>query len=372
MFFNKIRRLLVKIKSTKCVLSISYFISFIVLAGYFVIKLTLCQVEKDKEYYQILHKTQRMYLEGIQNEIAKIFDILEIAHNTPHNVEFLRRNLLLNFIRVSNIIEHYYKPFELQASPNILEITAGFYTVQTDIQLLRQFISKNIPQNINFKIYINNQAIVGNGEKSNIFIENTTASSFSSVITLLTSIKKDFLSKDKNKIIRAQILEIGILIIPIIIINFIFRRIYIRSILRNFKDMKLSYSDLMKERNSLLQLIKTKSKWNELIITKIKQRVKNKALKADDALDDILYFPLLLEEDQHASIESVIFFEDLISSLEYSLHKKKVDFRYLVTGDIFTVRLSKESFYQLIFSLVHNVLHLSSNKSSLMSKSVAE
>jgi len=114
--------------------------------------------------------------------------------------------------------------------------------------------------------------------------------------------------------------------------------------------------------------MRTKNKYNELLIIKIKQKVKNKALEVEDSLDDLLYFPLLIEEDQCSSIESAIFFEDLNSFFQYSINKKKIDFRYSVTCNVFTVYLSKESFYQLIFSLFHNVLHLLNNKSSLVVK----
>lgn len=132
--------------------------------------------------------------------------------------------------------------------------------------------------------------------------------------------------------------------------------------------MKLSYVNLLEEQNLLLRHIKIKNKYNELLITKIKQKVKNKALEVEDSLDDLLYFPLLIEEDQCSSIESAVFFEDLTSFFQYSINKKKIDFWYSVTCNVFTVYLSKESFYQLTFSLFYNVLHLLNNKSSLVVK----
>ena len=156
---------------------------------------------------------------------------------------------------------------------------------------------------------------MGNGNKGDIFIKNTVTSPFSSVITLILSIKEDYISEDKNKIIRAQILEFIIIITPIIIINIIFGKIYLFSITRRFKTMKLSYVNLREEQSLLSRHMKTKNKYNELLITKIKQKVKNKALEVEDSLDDLLYFPLLIEEDQCSSIESAIFFEDLTSFL---------------------------------------------------------
>jgi len=368
MFYRRICQFLVKFKGIKYTLLISYFSSFIILAIFFGVKLKLCLIEKDKEYYRILYTTKQIHLEAIQNELMKILNILEIVHNKPHNVDFLSRNLLLNFIRISKITEHPNKPFKIHTAFNSVEITAGFYSVQADTQLLRQFISKNIPQNINFKIYINNQIIADNGEKGDIFIENTVTSSFSSVITLVLSMKEDYLSKDKSKMIGTQILEFIIVITPLIIINIVFGRLYLFSIIRRFKTIKLSYLSLLEERNLLLRQAKAKNKCNELLITKIKQRVKNKALEREDILDDMLYFPLLVEEDQCSSIDSDIFFEDLASFFQYSMNKKKVDFQYSVTRQVFTVHLSKESFYQLTFSLLHNVLHLLNNKSSLVIK----
>jgi len=368
MLYKKIYRFLAKFKKIKYTLLISYILSFIILAVFSSIKFKLSLIEKDKEYYRILHTTRQIHLEVIENELMKILNVLEIVHDKPNNVDFFKRNLLLNFLRISNITEHTEKPFKIDNSFNSTEITAGFYSVRVDTQLLKRFISKNIPQNINFKIDINNQVIVGNGNKGDIFIKNTVTSPFSSVITLILSIKEDYISEDRNKIIRAQILEFIIIITPIIIINIIFGKIYLFSITRRFKTMKLSYVNLREEQSLLSRHMKTKNKYNELLITKIKQKVKNKALEVEDSLDDLLYFPLLIEEDQCSSIESAIFFEDLTSFFQYSINKKKIDFRYSVTCNVFTVYLSKENFYQLTFSLFHNVLHLLNNKSFLFIK----
>ena len=368
MLFKKIYRFLAKFKTVKYTLLISYLLSFTILAVFLSIKLKLSLIEKDKEYYRILHITRQIHLEVIENELMKILNILEIVHNKPNNVDFLKRNLLLNFVRISNITEHTNKPFKIDNSFNSTEITAGFYSIQIDRQLLKRFISKNISQNINFKIDIDHQIIAGNGDKGDIFIKNTVTSPFSSLITLILSMKEDYISKDKNKIIRAQILEFIIIIIPIIIINIVFGKLYLLSITRRFKTMKLSYVNMLEEQSLLSQHTKTKNKYNELLLTKIKQKVKNKALEGEDSLDDLLYFPLLIEEDQYSSIESAIFFEDLTSFFQHSINKKKIDFRYSVTCNVFTVYLSKESFYQLTFSLFHNVLHLLNNKSSLVIK----
>jgi|TARA_B110000503_G_scaffold125183_1_gene192485 hypothetical protein len=368
MFYNKICQLLIKFKKIKHILLISYFLSFIIIVIFLGIKLKLCFIEKDKEYYQILYTTKQIHLEVIQKELIKILNILDIVHNKPNNVDFLSKNLLLNFIRISNITEHPNKPFKIHTVPNSVEITSGFYSVQVDTQLLRQFVSKNIPQNINFEIYINNQIIADNGERGNIFVENTVASSLPSLITLVLSMQEDYLSKDKSKIIRIQILEFITIITPIIIINMVFGRVYLFSTIKRLKTIKFSYSKLLKERDLLLQHMKTKNKCNELLLTKIKQKVKNKALKGGKILDDILYFPLLVEENQYSSIDSITFFEDLTSFFQYSINKKKVNFQYSVTTNAFNVNLSKESFYQLVFSLFHNVLYLLNKKSSLVIK----
>lgn len=368
MLYKKIYRFLAKFRTVKYSLLISHLVTFIILAVFLGIKLKLSLIEKDEEYYRILHTTRQIHLEVIENELIKILSVLEMVHEKPNNVDFLKRNLLLNFIRISDISEHINKPFKIHKSFNSIEITAGFYSIQIDAQLLKRFISKNISQNINFKIDIDHQVIVGNGDKGDISIKNTVTLPFSSVITLILSIKEDYLSKDKNKIIRAQILEFITIITPIIIINILFGKLYLLSITRRFKTMKLSYVNMLEEQNLLLRHMKTKNKYNELLIIKIKQKVKNKALEVEDSLNDLLYFPLLIEEDRCSSIESAIFFEDLTSFFKYLINKKKIDFRYSVTCNFFTVYLSKDSFYQLIFSLFHNVLHLLNNKSSLVVK----
>jgi len=368
MLYKKIYRFLAKFKTVKYTLLISYLLSFTILAVFLGIKLKLSLIEKDEEYYRILYTTRQIHLEAIENELMKILNVLEIIHDKPNNIDFLKRNLLLNFIRISNITEHTDKPFKIDNSFNLTEITAGFYSIQIDRQLLKRFISKNISQNISFKIDIDHQVIVDNGAKGDIFIKNTATSPFSSVITLILSMKENCISKDKNKIIRAQILEFIIIITPIIIINIVFGKLYLLSITRRFKTIKLSYVNLLEEQNLLLRHMKTKNKYNELLIIKIKQKVKNRALEGEDSLDDLLYFPLLIEKDRCSSIESAIFFEDLTSFFKYSINKKKIDFRYSVTCNVFTVHLSKESFYQLIFSLFYNVLHLLNNKSSLVVK----
>ena len=58
----------------------------------------------------------------------------------------------------------------------------------------------------------------------------------------------------------------------------------------------------------------------------------------------------------------------MTSFFQYSINKKKIDFQYSGTDNAFAVHLSKESFYQLTFSLIHNILHLLNNKSFLVIK----
>ena len=88
MLFKKNYRFLAKFKTVKYTLLISCLLSFTILAVFLSIKLKLSLIEKDKEYYRILHITRQIHLEVIENELMKILNILEIVHNKPNNVDF--------------------------------------------------------------------------------------------------------------------------------------------------------------------------------------------------------------------------------------------------------------------------------------------
>ena len=77
-----------------------------------------------------MHTTRQIHIEVIENELMKILNVLDIVHDKPNNVDFFKKNLLLNFIRISNITEHTEKPFKIDNSFNSTEITAGFYSVR--------------------------------------------------------------------------------------------------------------------------------------------------------------------------------------------------------------------------------------------------
>jgi hypothetical protein len=368
MLYKKTNSFFVKLRWQQYALLISYVLSFIILVIFFGIRLKLVFLEKDKEYYCILYGTKQIYLENIQNEFTKILQILEIIHKKPYSIDFLRSNLSLNYIRILNLLEHNQKSFNLDATFNRVGITLGFYTVQVDVQSLKNVLLRNISNNIDFKIYINDQLIVDNGEISDIFIKNSETLPLSSIMTSILSINKDYLLQEKSTIIRHQILEFIMIVIPIIIINIILSKVYLYSVTKKLKTVAQSYFNLFEEQNMLLQQIKVKNQCNEFLITKIKQKIQKVALEEKDIFRSILYFPLLIEEDQNVTIDSVMFFEDLVSFFQYSINKKKVDFQYSVTSNIFAVHLSRESFYQLIFSLFHNILYLLSKKSSLAIK----
>ena len=94
MLYKKIYRFLAKFKKIKYTLLISYILSFIILAVFSSIKFKLSLIEKDKEYYRILHTTRQIHLEVIENELMKILNVLEIVHDKPNNVDFFKRNLV--------------------------------------------------------------------------------------------------------------------------------------------------------------------------------------------------------------------------------------------------------------------------------------
>lgn len=50
--------------------------------------------------------------------------------------------------------EHINNPFKIHNSFNSTEITAGFYSVQIDRQLLKRLISKNIPKTSTLKLIL--------------------------------------------------------------------------------------------------------------------------------------------------------------------------------------------------------------------------
>lgn len=361
---------LAKLKSTKYILLLSYFASFVILIISFGIKFKLSSIEQDKEYYRMLDQAKQIHFQIIQNELIKTLTLLDIVHKNSRNLSFLRKNLLFNFIRISDVIEFpsFKDTFKLKTTPNLVDISAGFYTIQIDTNLLKHSLSKNISTDMNFTIYINDQVVVNKGEQGTVFTQNKIDSPFLSVITITLSIKEDCLRQNKIRSIKTQLLEFILIIVPIIIINIIFRRFYLNAIIKKFKAVEVAHLNLLEEQSLLMRHLKTKSYCNELLVAKIKKTIKDRALEETGTVDDILYFPLLIEEDQCGFISSATFFEDLTSFFQYSINKKKIDFQYSGTDNAFAVHLSKESFYQLTFSLIHNILHLLNNKSFLVIK----
>ena len=126
--------------------------------------------------------------------------------------------------------------------------------------------------------------------------------------------------------------------------------------------LKKEHKSLALERELLFKHMKSRKSYNNLLFNGIREGFKNDLL--EEKYDSIYLFPIIVRNFSKSKIEITKLEEEIRNFFGYQLYSKEIELR-VKSSDIVNTHLTKESFYQLIYSLLNILLDLLQKNSNI-------
>jgi hypothetical protein len=353
-----------------------FFITLLTLVVYY-LRFSYNWYNQKLEYYNLIERVNNTPFNLLQQDLSKIFNLMN-SYGKKQTVnhldkEIIQLNIIKNFIIKSNDAELRENGFKPKVSKDILEISIGKTITYIDLQSLKTLIQNLIPEYIVYNIYLNDQLVISNGNSSYLKETQESKLTLSAVLVREISIKSSFLHQEKKRLLFRSAIDYIAVIIPCVFISvFLYRKINHQL----NKELKTSYRNFshLKRYNELLDHKLTREKeYTSMIMQKINNKTKNELLvkltgaeKNGQSSANFVTFPFAIIDNTKSTINIKKLLADLVSFFKYNLEQKKIEVIINTKIDYIEINASEESLYQIIFSLVFNVLNLIPDQTKLI------
>ncbi len=346
-----------------------FFIMLVIIALYYC-RFVYDWHQKEQEYYLVMQKVKATSFDLLQKDLSKILNLYPVFESSKDGIYWDKEKLLLNLIKNFSIKNDYNaiqrKNFELEISPDTLKISKGKTISYIDLASLKALLSGMIPEYICYNIYLNNQLILNNEEFSSYLkITQTTSLPVLNNLLIELSINSRFLAKEKRRLLILEAIDYIAIIIPCILIClFLYRKINYK-LSKEFSLLQEDFRTSTKYNELLHDKLKQDKEYSLMMISKINSQAKNKLLvkltgeeEESELNQNFITFPVAIVDNTKNVINIKKLLENLTLFFRYDLSKKNIVLNVSSTVDNIEANASEESLYQIIFSLIFNVLNL--------------
>jgi len=351
-----------------------FFIITTVILGSHYLRFTYDWYNKKQEYYKLIERVNATPFNLLEQDLSKIFNLMnlfeaqqtEFGEKQTENYlarKIVQLNLIKNFVIKDSDNELREQMLTFRIFKDILEITREKITTSIDLQSLKTLIQNLIPEYITYNIYLNNQLIISNGDLSYLKITQESKLNTSDILVRKISIKLSFLKQERWKLFLDSSIDYATIIISCIFISlFLYRKINHR-LRKKLQRLDEDFNDLKKYNELLNNKVIREKEYILSMIQKINNQAKNELLvkltgEENKSSTNFIIFPIAIIDDTKSIINIKKLLADLVEFFKYDLEQKKIELNINSKIDNIEINASEESLYQIIFSLVFNVLNL--------------
>ena len=327
-------------------------------------------------------KQEKLMLTGYLDSVGNLLshDLVVATQNSLHDKKFfLFKNFSSTKIKNNTLNT---KLNDIKIKPYILYIKSSVKEFTFDLQELRENLNRIFPNFVDYSIIINDCLIASGANYNHLFdIEKNYEINENILLTIKVGINhnSNFYLLGQKKL-HHQILII-VIVSFLIYLSYLYHHIIIqRKIKKRFDTLEYELQEQSKTNNVLLNNKKISHLLNKLFIKKATEMYVKQALGATSSNEKIIIeppdnylFPMCLHD---TSTEQI----DIISLMKYleeyfSCYFMTIAIRMNTTINIVSINCAMEAFYQIIFSLIFNLMEFmnqQSENSKLMQISFSE
>lgn len=345
------------------------FIIFIILASYY-FRFAYKWQQIEREYYTIIKQSYMNPFNLVVKDFSKILNLFTLVEEKKTDYDFnnrvLQLNLIKNFSIKPSLNTLQNKSLESTNYDDILEIKRLNATASIDLYSLKTFIKSILPEYIDYSVYLNNKLIINSGNSVS-YLEVTQKNNLplSNMLVIKISIKENFLQQEKKNLLFYVAVDHIAIMIPFTILALLFHRRINYYLKKELKFLQQNFLQLNENKKNLENKIKLSREYSLMMTQRINGQAKNKLiikLTGEEVYDKVpkslAVFPIAIIDH----VKSIINIKELLKDLElffqYELCIKGVKLSIFNRIDTIEINASREALYQIIFSLVFNVLNL--------------
>jgi hypothetical protein len=317
-----------------------------------------------------------------ENNTREVNIVLESTFNTVKTLFLNDINEALNSNTTDkkfHLVKHFYVRNLDFANPHIVDSTSGI-TISNNIKIdngrqqitwelqdICETLARIIPGYITYKIILNTKPIIiSNNYKHLPLIKNNIYEYNGAKLEIELGVNESWLYSFESNLKLDSKIESIITLISILILLIIFSYIYLKAKFKKqnkkfeseINIMKINSSNLyshIKAQHFITNMLTNKA--NEIFV---REATKNESFNGKEL--DISIFPIVLTESTLQEISLKEFSNDFAN---YFTKFDNILMKIETTVETLKINHCKESFYQIIFSLLLNVIYLMNEQSSV-------
>lgn len=343
--------------------------------GLFYIMFSSCWLMKRSSYKNTFLKSNYPIFLNLEEDLNKAFQ-LTFKVNNPSLVKH-KENISFNLIRNFEFIQKHGGAFSGSGTMftydrQILKITNREATTLIDLKQVEDTIAAFMPDFIRYKVLLNNRPIISSPDyEEDSCYENLEETHLLPKILLTTKIalSKKFLLKQKYNLLFTcavfyfSVLAAGIFVFSILLKTGAFRPAGQLDALE--EALESSHRQLKLLENKRINELNL----NKMITRRIHELAKKSAIKdlkahgniRDEFIKNNLYLlelPLTFVDRDKVIINLKDCFNYITEFFQYDLKNKQITLETNINAEIAEINTSKALFYQLMISLIDNMLRL--------------
>lgn len=352
-------------------ISLLFIISLYSLIDFYFVKAS------EKKYAHVrLDNIAKNTIKQLQEDFLKISTYLDVCNYTKCNYEYKPTfSLLPAFILLKKKQLEKELKIELFTESNVefISLSQGTYKIVIKTEAIKNKINSIMPSYVQYSIHKKDLSLINNG--SNRDREGEFKELFRSFNLLHDKLFIDYWINDeyiqsritslKENIVNAFcILAIAMILISILLFRYIKYTLYADLTLalkkaNNQKNKLEERSFNEKQKVSLLEKVHTLDRKITKMFFRYLLSKNESEIKSDQPLYELkLREKIIIKDSQNSHIDIGVLIQELQTYFAEYVKFNNIDFQSHTDIDGIELRLAKESFYQIVFSLVDNKLRL--------------